>query len=97
MKPVRRSERAEQDLIDIWQQIAAKDMGAADRLLDRIDQKCRLLADYPQAGPERHDIGPEVRYTTAGRYIILYRVEPRRVFVARIVYGARNLAAAFRE
>jgi plasmid stabilization system protein ParE len=53
-----RTRRARQDLVEIWQYIAADNPTAADALLDRIDESCRRLAEHPQLGPCRHDIRP---------------------------------------
>ena len=68
-----RSARAEEDLIEIWMYIAADNPAAADRLLDRIEAKCQMLADNPGLGQPRPDIAPDLRYFLVGRYLILYR------------------------
>ncbi len=51
MPRITRTPRARQDLIDIWTWIAADNLQAADRLLDLIDAKLRLLAKNPRLGP----------------------------------------------
>ena len=53
MPSIRRTAQAEEDLIDIWLYIAPDNPGAANRLLDEIEDKCSLLADNPQIGPAR--------------------------------------------
>ena len=53
MATVRRSSRAEIDLIEIWMHIARQDPLAADRQLDRIHATCKTLADHPHSGPMR--------------------------------------------
>jgi plasmid stabilization system protein ParE len=45
--------KAEADLLEIWLFIAQESPRAADRLLDRIETQCRLLADNPRLGRER--------------------------------------------
>ena len=51
--------RAREDLLDIWLYVAAyKSEAVADRILDRIEQSCRLLADHPQLGRARPEIQP---------------------------------------
>jgi len=42
MPVIRRTAQAEEDLIDIWLYIAQDNPGAADRLLDEIEDKLRL-------------------------------------------------------
>jgi plasmid stabilization system protein ParE len=56
MSDIRRTAQAEADLIELWLYIAQDNLGAADRLLDAIDDTCSLLAANPQLGPARPDI-----------------------------------------
>jgi toxin ParE1/3/4 len=37
------TDAAKQDLLDVWLYIAADNLGAADRLLDEIDETLRLV------------------------------------------------------
>lgn len=92
-----RTKRAEEDLIGIWTFIAEDDAAAADRLLDRIDAVCGLLAENPLLGPARPDLRPDLRYFTVARYLILYRKMAGGVEIVRIIHGARDLPALFRE
>jgi toxin ParE1/3/4 len=62
MPDIRRTAQAEEDLIDLWFYIAQDNLGAADRLLDEIEDKFSLLAANPQLGPARPDIAPNCRY-----------------------------------
>ena len=64
----------EQDLVEIWYFIAQDDPVAADRLLDLLEEKYKLLADNPHMGPARPDIAKELRYHPVGNYLLLYRV-----------------------
>jgi len=73
MPDIRRTAQAEEDLIDLWLYIAQDNPGAADRLLDEIEDKCSLLAANPQLGPARPDIAADCRSFPVGRYLILYR------------------------
>jgi len=89
------SKRARQDLIDIWRYIAADNPGAADKLLDTLDDKIDLLVDHPLLGPARPDIAPDLRYLISENYLILYRVLRESVEIVRVLHGARNLKALF--
>jgi toxin ParE1/3/4 len=91
----RRTAEAEHDLLSIWRYIAEDNPAAATRLLLSIDEKCTLLADNPQLGPARPDIAPDLRYFTAGNYLILYRELSDSVEIVRVLHGARNLSAIF--
>ena len=92
---VLRTRRARRDLIDIWRHIGRDDPAAADRLLDRIDARCALLAEHPQLGPERADIRPGLRYVVIERYVVLYRSVEGGVEIVRVVHGARDLPNLF--
>jgi toxin ParE1/3/4 len=69
--------------------------GAADRLLDEIEEKLSLLADNPQLGPARSDIAEDCRYVPVGNYLILYRIIPAGIEVVRVVQGSRRLENLF--
>ena len=90
---LRRTRRAEEDLIEIWLHVAEDNEAAADGLLDRIEQKCAQLASSPEIGPARQDIAPGLRLFPVGRYVILYRTIDGGVEVVRVVHGARHLPA----
>lgn len=97
MAHLHRTRRAEEDLIEIWAFIAQDDMVAADRLLDRIDEACRNLAENPHMGPARPDLRSDLRYFSVARYLVLYRVVRRGVEIVRVVHGARDLPTLLRD
>jgi toxin ParE1/3/4 len=86
-----RHPKAQDDLLEIWLHIAKDNVAAADRLLDRIASRCAGLADFPEIGPAREDIGRGVRVLTVGNYLVLYRANRERVDIVRVVHGARDL------
>ena len=86
---------AENDLIEIWQYIAADDQEAAIRVLHALDEKFHLLARNSKLGPARPDIAPDLRYLVEGNYLILYREAAQGVEIVRVVHGARSLQALF--
>jgi toxin ParE1/3/4 len=95
MPDLRRTVQAEADLIELWLYIAQDNPGAADRLLDEIEDKCSLLAANPQLGPARADIASDCRYFPMGRYLILYRPILDGIEVVRVVQGSRRLEDLF--
>jgi toxin ParE1/3/4 len=95
MPIVRRTAQAEEDLIDLWLYIVQDNPGAADRLLDEIEEKCVLLVNHPQLGPARPDIAEDCRYFPVGNYLILYRIIPDGIEVVRVVQGSRRLDNLF--
>jgi toxin ParE1/3/4 len=86
-----RTARAENDLIEIWAYIARDNPPAADRLLDLLDEKSRMLAQNPKLGAVRDDIAEGVRHFPVGNYLILYRDIGEGVEVVRYVHGMRLL------
>jgi len=63
---VKRTARAEIDLIEIWLHVAQDNQDEADKLLDSIDLACERLAENPQMGPPRPDLAAELRYSSSG-------------------------------
>jgi toxin ParE1/3/4 len=91
MSRIRITPLADQDLVAIWYFIAQDDPVAADRLLDLLGQKYKILADNPHMGPARPDIAKKLRYYPVGNYLLLYRVIPDGIELVRVVHGARDL------
>jgi len=63
---------AENDLVDIWLYIALDNPSNADRFLDRIQESCLALANFPQMGTKRDELKTGLRSHTIGRYLIFY-------------------------
>jgi toxin ParE1/3/4 len=89
------SELAETDLTDIWVFVAGDDSQAADRLLSRICEKCRLLARSPKAGRKRPELNRSIRSFPVGNYVIFYRESAIGIEVARVLHGRRDIPSAF--
>jgi toxin ParE1/3/4 len=72
---VRRSDRASQDLAEIWWYIVRNNRAAADELIRRFDGVFQMLARHPAAGRTRPDLGSDLRSFSVGRYLVFYRVD----------------------
>lgn len=94
---IQRTAQAEEDLIEIWIYIAQDNPGAADRVLDDIEQRFHALADNPLMGRLRPDIAPELRYFAVGSYLILYRTVEDEIQIIRVIHGARDLPTILTE
>jgi toxin ParE1/3/4 len=92
---VLRTPRAKLDLLDIWLYIAEHNAPAADRLLEKMDEKCNMLAKWPEMGERREDLAPGLRFFSVGRYVILYRPIDEGIQLVRVLSGARDIAALF--
>ena len=92
MGEVRLSQLAQRDLLEIWIHIAAdKGPDTADHWIDRIEARCRQLAEFPEAGPARPDIADGARMMVIARWLALYEITKSGVCVMRVVDAARNL------
>jgi toxin ParE1/3/4 len=91
---IRSTRRARADLLEIWEHVAAENPAAADRVLDRIQDRLQILASWPKAGSAWSTALPDARVLVAHPYLILYREIPDGVQVVRVLHGARNIGAA---
>ena len=91
---------AEAELDDIWYYMA-KESGSieiADRVIDSVTDRFRLLARFPQMGRRRdEDLRSGLRSFVAGEYVIIYRAEDEDVLVLHVIRGSRDLRALFRH
>jgi toxin ParE1/3/4 len=92
MPIIQRTALAEEDLIDIWTYIAQDNMQAADTMLDDIEQRCKLLAEFPHMGQMRPDIALELHHFPVGRYLILYRPITDGIEIVRVLFAGRQLS-----
>ena len=95
MAEVTRTPRATADLDEIWYRVALDDPEAADRLIDRIVERCGQLASHPEPGPARPDIARDALMLTVGDYLNLYRIQDGGVDIVRVVHRARRLRRLF--
>lgn len=93
MLPIVRTSHAEEDLIAIWQYVARDSEAAADRLLDRIENRWQQLAIYPSSGPLRDDIAPGLCHLVVGEYLTFYRVGDDAIEILRVLDGRRKIVA----
>ena len=88
------SPRAQRDLQEAWEHIAADNLTAADHLVDHIQRAVQLLGQMPGIGHARPDVSnARYRFWTVRPYVIAYRCTSRTVTIVRVLHGARD----FRE
>ncbi len=99
MKPLRLSARARADLRGIWNDIVVKSSNpaAADRLIDRLQDALRVLAERPLLGQARDDLRAGIRTFVVGKYVLLYYPAKHGIRVAGIVHGAQDIEGIFRR
>ena len=76
---------------DIWLHIAADDPVAATRMVERLAAGVARLADFPESGRDRPEIGADARSVVVGRYLVLYRIRGEFVDIVRVIHGAREI------
>ena len=91
------SHQAAEDINAIGDYIAIDSPDAADRVIDRIDERCKLLALNPHSGTSVENFQEDLRAVSVGVYAIFYLPLQGEagIRVARILHGARVLPAAF--
>lgn len=97
MPRVVRTAPVREDLLAIWSHIAEDNPAAADRVLDRIDEKCRLYATRPLMGQRRTDLHPSARCFAVGTYVVFYRPVEDGIEVLLVTHGARDVPRVFRH
>jgi toxin ParE1/3/4 len=86
---------AEEDLIDIWANIATQNPVAADKYLRLLGMRIDSLFEMPERGAMRDDVKKGMRMLVEGKYLIFYRVYKSRVEVLRVIHGSRDLTKIF--
>ncbi|MGL4512815.1 MAG: type II toxin-antitoxin system RelE/ParE family toxin [Lacipirellulaceae bacterium] len=59
------------DLADIWKHVAIDRVDAADRLVEEVDRRVRLLCLHPAIGERDRRVGG-CRRVIVGRYLLFY-------------------------
>jgi toxin ParE1/3/4 len=86
---------AESDLEEIWWYIAQDNPDAADRMLDRIDERCAAVAEFPIMGASREELFPSLRSFTVGKYVVFYLPQDDGIEVVRVIPGMGDIEAFF--
>ena len=89
----RKRRQVDTDLDSIWAFIAADNLGAANKLVDRIGLAFEMLAQNPMAGRVRHDLVPNLRSFPVGNYLIFYFPLPDGIEVVRVMHGRQDIDA----
>jgi toxin ParE1/3/4 len=95
MPEILRHPEAEADLDEIWSYIAQHDPNSADRFIDLIEVRCRLLAENPMMGRSRPELAPGLHSFSIGNYIIFYVPVDNGMEIVRVVSGFRDIDALF--
>lgn len=89
------ADEAVRDLNELCDYIAQHEPQAAHRIFDRIRQRCKLLAQFPNMGKSFNRLAPNLRGSVVEDRIIFYYPRQDGIDVVRIISGYRDLEALF--
>jgi toxin ParE1/3/4 len=92
------SQGAEADVDEIflgWAERAGTKV--ADRIVDEIVERFRLLGEFPEAGRSSNEIATGIKSFPAGKYLIYYRRSGEYTEILHVFHGAREQARAFKK
>jgi toxin ParE1/3/4 len=82
---------AAQDILEIWEYIAADNPLAAGRVRDDIQKTIRALAPLPHQGHRRPDLTARpLRFTRVRDYLIAYAPDEHPLWVIAVMHGRRS-------
>ena len=89
---------ADFDLDDIWEYIAADDIYAADRWIEKLFHAFEALPQSPGMGHRREDLTSHpVLFWPVGVYLIIYRSGRRPIEIVAVTQGSRDIPAFLRR
>ncbi|MBD0262824.1 MAG: type II toxin-antitoxin system RelE/ParE family toxin [Tolypothrix sp. Co-bin9] len=87
--------QARLDIKEINKFIARENPQAATRFIDAVEEKCKVLADFPNMGRSFDYVAPSLRGFSVGNYLIFYRQIENGIEVERVLSGYRDFDALF--
>lgn len=89
MRRIEWTETAREDLVEIYEYIAARNLSAADRLDARIRQVVASLPEFPFAHRPGRVAGTREAVVTP-TYIVIYRVDDAIIEITQILHTSRQ-------
>ncbi len=87
------SGKALADLENIFRYIAKDNPAAARTFTEALRQCCRAVAEFPEMGTERPELGSGVRIHPHRRSVIVYRIDGGDIRVPRVLQGGLDYHA----
>jgi toxin ParE1/3/4 len=91
------SQLAEQDLEDIWVYLAQNNQIAADKQIANILNRLPMLAQFPDMGQIRDDLGEKLRSFPIKPYVVFYTNFDDEIEVVRILHQSRDIDRLFSD
>ncbi len=89
------SEDANADLLEICEYLEQRSAKVASRLFDRIRQKCKLVANFPNMGKSYGEWIPGLRGFVVDDYVVFYVTIGDTIQILRVVNGHRDWRELF--
>jgi len=86
----RLTEQAREDVLDIWQYIAADNLDAADRMVGQFTATYERLARSPNVGADLSLLRPGLRAFPVRKYVIFFSRTLEGIDIYRVLHGARD-------
>src|SRR2546429_2018083 len=97
---VKIARRAEIDLEEIWDYIAADSVENATRFIVELETRMKTLSHSPRRCsliPENEILGTRYRHLIIRKYRVVFRISRNTVYVLRAIHGARLLDTSMIE
>ncbi|MCM3740358.1 type II toxin-antitoxin system RelE/ParE family toxin [Oceanobacillus luteolus] len=83
------------DMDEIFSYISEDDFIAAEKFLDKLNERIASLGDFPEAGTVLSDdeytlVQQGYRFIVVHPYLIFYRIMEDSVVIHRIIHGRRD-------
>ncbi len=89
----RLSERAADDLTDIYDYIAKTNPKAAQRVVNAIQVKIRSIAALGLTGTPKDDMKSDLRAAVFRNHLIYFRVTASHLLILRILHGRQDVTS----
>ncbi len=67
------------------------------QIINRIEEKCRLISQFPGAGTARVDLGEGLRSTMVDSFVIIYRPLEHGMRILLVVEGHQDLPSVLSQ
>ncbi len=92
-----KSDKAEQDLLQIYRYFAERNPQSADALVEEMSTKFKNLSRFPFIGRERSSLALGLRSILVGTHLIFYVVERDRIVIVRVIDGRMDIDEEFKR
>jgi toxin ParE1/3/4 len=95
VKTLKVSALAQDDLLEIWENVSENNPAAAVRLMQAFREKFDQILAFPEIGRQRDDLLLHARSIVVKRYVIFYQITEYGIEIWRIWHGARDIKTLF--